>query len=107
MASLAAFLAFPLGGGGGFFPSQSFQGTAPLGATGDTGTGPYFNPNYPINAGPYTYPTFAPENLIFLRWMPTPLVNGSTVIDLVMPAGYNFSEEWYIVLYTYSGGTIF
>src|SRR5277367_4891737 len=104
MAHLAAFLAFPLGGdiGSGPFPSGTLLGP-PLGAEGSA-YGPYFNANYPPGAPYALYPQ---ESLNFLRWMPTPIVDGSTVVDLVMPAGYDYSADWYIVLYSYTtSGTI-
>src|SRR5271169_5726459 len=101
MAHLAAHLAFPLGGdAGSFFPSGTLLGP-PFG-TDNSAYGPNFNPNYPPGALPYAnYPQGA---LNFFRWMPTPLVDGSTVVDLVMPGGYNTDAQWYVVLYTYAGG---
>jgi hypothetical protein len=105
MASLAAPLAFPLGGGGSSpLPSGSFQGVTPLGGQGSTvgGGGLYFNPNYPPNLSGLTYTTYLSSGT-FIRWMPTPLISGSTVIDLVMPGGYNDSDQWYLVGYTFNG----
>src|SRR5271165_6744614 len=105
MAHLAAHLAFPLGGDPGNIsvPSGTFLGP-PFGAEGSV-YGPNFNVNYPPGA---PYALFPQSSLSFLRWMPTPLADGSTVVDLVMPDGYDQSDSWYIVTYVYfvSLGTI-
>ena len=99
MAHLAAHLTFPLGGDLGNIPVPS--GTLfgpPFGAEGSA-YGPNFNVNYPPGA---PYALFPQSSLSFLRWMATPLIDGSTVVDLVMPDGYDQSDSWYIAVYTYS-----
>jgi len=106
--ALATSLAFPLGFLGGNIPVPS--GTLlgpPFGAEGSA-YGPYFNPQYPPGVPGATYPwlySLYPQGALnFLRWMPTPLVDGSTVVDLVMPDGYDQSDSWYIAVYTYFVG---
>jgi hypothetical protein len=103
--ALATSLAFPLGFISGVIPVPSGTITGPpLGALGSA-YGPYFNPQYPAGLPGATYPNFYslyPQgSLSFLRWMSTPLVDGSTVVDLVMPDGYDQSDSWYIAVYTY------
>jgi hypothetical protein len=98
-SALATSLAFPLGflGGNVPVPSGTIVGP-PLGAEGSA-YGPYFNPNYPPGASYALYPQ---SSLSFLRWMSTPLTDGATVVDLVMPDGYDQSDSWYIDVYIYS-----
>ena len=123
MAHLAAPLAFPLGGD--FYTVVLPSGRIPIGPIGApdpsvTGGAVYFNSNYPPGA-PYAYGPFnstaqgggwntvvitgAPNySLNFLRWFYTyPPTFGSFVVDLVMPAGWNNTEQWYFVAYVVGG----
>lgn len=68
------------------------------------GTLANFNPNNP--PGGLSYTIWNAQNLNFIRFANTPVTDGDLIIDVVMPAGINFSEWWYAVIYTVAGGTL-